>query len=62
MTKNKLTSEEKAVLVGMGAVMNVDLCSYFPCSPEGCEQCPLNKLTDLQSEFLDEIARLAETD
>ena len=61
MTKNKLTSEEKAVLLGMGAVMNVDFCGYFPCPPEGCEMCPLNKLTDLQSEFLGELARLAET-
>lgn len=60
MTKNGFTSEEKAVLVGMGAVMNIDICDYFPCSPEGCEQCPLNRLIDLQSEFLDEIAKLAE--
>ena len=60
MTKNKLTSEEKAVLLGMGAVMNVDFCGYFPCPPEGCGICPLNKLTDLQSEFLDELARLTE--
>lgn len=63
MTKNGLTSEEKAVLLGMGVVMDVDFCRYFsPCPPEGCEQCPLNRLTDLHSEFVGEIARLAETE
>lgn len=60
MTKNGLTSEEKAVLVGMGAVMNIDICGYFPCPSEGCEECPLNRLTDLHSEFLEELSKLTD--
>ena len=60
MTKHGLTSEEKAVLLGMGAVMNVDFCGYFPCPPEGCEECPLNRLTDLHSEFFDELSKLTD--
>lgn len=60
MTKHGLTSEDKAVLLGMGVAMSIDFCELFPCPPEGCEMCPLNRLTDLHSEFLEELSRLTD--
>lgn len=62
MENGKLTKEEKATLLGMRAVMNVDICDSFHCPPKTCEQCPLSKIADLHFELMSEMAKLTQTD
>ena len=51
MTKDGLCKEEKAILAGMMAVLDIDICAYFDCPDEGCEECPLNEVLNKKAEF-----------
>ena len=44
MTKNGLTSEDKAVLLGMGVAMSIDFCELFPCPPRGVRSVSLESI------------------
>ena len=55
MIDNKLEREEKAVLLGMEAVFNMDICGQFECPNGGCYECPLHEVTVAQEAFLKAI-------
>ena len=52
MTKDGLSREEKAALLGMGAVLLVDVCAFFDCPNEGCDECPLSRVVDAKAELI----------
>lgn len=52
MINNVLEREEKAILLGMQAVLNVDICACFDCPAGGCDDCPLQAVTQAQEEFM----------
>lgn len=55
MINNVLEREEKAILLGMQAVFNLDICGYFDCPSDGCDNCPLQAVVQAQEEFLNTI-------
>lgn len=58
MENGKLTKEEKSLLRGIWVATDCDICSLFECPPEGCSDCPLNRLSDLNAQIHAEFARL----
>ena len=59
MRENKqLTELEKGMLEGIRLLVDVDICTLFPCHRDGCEQCPLNKLVKAQDNFVAELDNL----
>ena len=55
---NKLTPNEVGTLEGLRLLFDVDICAPFPCSRNGCESCPLNKLAKAQENFVAELDNL----
>lgn len=55
MINNVLEREEKAILLGMQAVFNFDICTCFDCPSGGCEHCPLQAVSQAQDEFMKAI-------
>ena len=59
MRENKqLTEQEKGILEGVRLLVDIDICAPFPCSRNGCENCPLNKLVKAQEKFVAEFDNL----
>lgn len=56
--KKKLTANEVGILEGLKLLYDVDICAPFPCSRNGCEFCPLNKLVKAQENFVAELDNL----
>jgi hypothetical protein len=56
--KKKLTANEIGILEGLKLLYDVDICTPFPCSRDGCEFCPLNKLVKAQENFVAELDNL----
>lgn len=52
MINNVLEREEKAILLGIQAVLNVDICACFDCPVGGCDDCPLQAITKAQMELM----------
>lgn len=55
MINNVLEREEKAILLGMQAVLNLDICACFDCATGGCDKCPLQAVVQAQEEFMSAI-------
>ena len=55
MINNVLEREEKAVLLGMQVVFDVDICACFDCPTDGCANCPLQAIVQAQEELLKAI-------
>ena len=58
MTNDGLVKEEKAILLGMQAVLNVDICACFDCPYGGCDDCPLYAVVQAQSELMTTINKV----
>lgn len=58
MTKDGLDEIEKAILVGIEAVLNLDICDSFECPHDGCDVCPLRKVCEAQEKLIAEIDNL----
>lgn len=55
MINNVLEREEKAILLGMQAVFNLDICACFDCPINGCSNCPLQAVIQAQEDFINAI-------
>ena len=58
MTKGRLDETEKAILVGISAVFNLDICDSFECPDGGCDECPLRRVCVAQEKMIEEINNL----
>ena len=55
MINNELVQEEKAILLGVRAVLNFDICMCFDCPSGGCDHCPLQAVIEAQEDFMKAI-------
>jgi hypothetical protein len=55
MINNVLEREEKAILLGMQAVLDLDICACFDCPAGGCDDCPLHAVNQAQDELMNAI-------
>ena len=55
MINNVLEREEKAILLGMQAVLNLDICMCFDCPTGGCNDCPLQAVIQAQDDLMSAI-------
>lgn len=55
MINNVLEREEKALLLGIQAVLNFDICACFDCPADGCANCPLQAVVQAQEELMKAI-------
>lgn len=53
MTEQGMNKEEKAIFMGMLAVLNIDLCAQFVCPQEWCDTCPLAPVVEAHKHFLE---------
>lgn len=58
MTKEGINKEEKAIFLGMMAVLNIDICAHFACPQEGCDDCPLTPVIEAHEHFIDVACRV----
>ena len=58
MINNVLEREEKAILLGIQAVLNFDICICFDCPTDGCANCPLQTVIQAQAEFMSAINKV----
>ena len=58
MTKDRLDEIEKAILVGLSVVFNLDICDSFECPEGGCDECPLHRVCVAQEKMIAEINNL----
>lgn len=58
--ENRLTKEEKLLLKGMRAALNIDICGEINCRKGGCEFCPMHAIAMAHESFLDTLWEIAE--
>ena len=58
MINNALEREEKAILLGIQAVLNLDICMCFDCPAGGCDDCPLQAVVQAQEELMNAIDKM----
>ena len=58
--ENRLTKEEKLLLKGMRAALNIDICGAINCRKGGCELCPMNAIATAHDSFLATLGEIAE--
>lgn len=60
MTKDGMNKEEKAIFMGMLAVLDTDICAPFVCPKDGCDNCPLAPVIEAHDRFLDVACRVSD--
>ena len=60
MTEEGMNKEEKAIFMGMLAVLNTDLCAPFVCPYDGCDTCPLAPVVEAHKHFLEVACQVPE--
>ena len=60
MTEQGMNKEEKAIFMGMLAVLNTDLCAPFVCPEDGCDTCPLASVVEAHNHFLNIACQIPE--
>lgn len=58
MTKDGMTTEEKARLDGIRIVLDLDICASFQCPYDDCDECPIRSVIEAQEDLQLAISRV----